>query len=121
MIDNKNSPQGEISKKVLLTEQEVIHNNKIIEENKNIKKEGNEEENYKNKKYTKINNNANVNNQISKRISDKNFKSKNYYGYDDVNNIEGAINNHSYFESVYSNKKGQQKNISIDKNKQIVY
>ena len=121
MIDNKNSPQGEISKKVLLTEQEVIHYNKIIEENKNIKKEGNEEENYKNKKYTKINNNANVNNQISKRISDKNFKSKNYYGYDDVNNIEGAINNHSYFESVYSNKKGQQKNISIDKNKQIVY
>ena len=121
MINNKNLPQGEISKKILLTEQEVIYNNNMFEENKNIKKEGNEEENYKNKKYNKINNNANANSQISKRISDKNFKSKNYYGYDDVNNVEGAINNHSYFESVYSRKKGPQKNISIDKNKQIVY
>ena len=118
MINNKNVPQGEISKKILLTE-EVIYNNKMGEENKNIKKEGNEEENYKNKKYTKINNNGNS--QISKRISDKNFKAKNYYGYDDVNNIEGAINNHSYFESVYSRKKGQQKNLSIDKNKKLVY
>ena len=120
MINSKNVPQGEISKKILLTE-EVIYKNKMNEENKNIKKEGNEEENYKNKKYTKIinNGNGNSNSQISKRISDKNFKSKNYYGYDEVNNIEGAINNHSYFESVYS-KKGQQKNISIDKNKQLV-
>jgi len=119
MTNNKNVPQGEISKKIILTKQEVIYNNNMIEENKNIKKEGNEEENYKNKKYTKINNN--VNSQITKRTSDKNFKSKNYYGYDDVNNIEGAINNHSYFESVYSRKKGPQKNLSIDKNKQLVY
>jgi hypothetical protein len=119
MINNKNVPQAEISKKILLTEQEVIYNNNKIEENKNIKREANEEENYKNKKYTKINNN-NTNNQISKRISDKNFKSKNYYGYDDVNNVEGAINNHSYFESVYSRKNELQKNLSIDKNKQLV-
>ena len=118
-INNKNVPQAEISKKILLTEQEVIYNNNKIEESKNIKREGNEEENYKNKKYTKINNN-NTNNQISKRISDKNFKSKNYYGYDDVNNVEGAINNHSYFESVYSRKNELQKNLSIDKNKQLV-
>ena len=113
MMSNKNVPQGEKSKKILLTEQEVIYNNNMIEKNKNIKKEENEEENYKNKKYNKINSNAN--NQISKRKSDKNFKSKNYYGYDEANNMEGAINNHSYFESVYSRKKVLQKNISKDK------
>jgi hypothetical protein len=115
MMSDKNVSQGEKSKKILLTEEEVIYNNIMIEKNKNLKKEGNEEENYKNKKYNKINNNANANSQISKRISDKNFKSKNYYGYDDVNNVEGAINNHSYFESVYSRKKVLQKNISKDK------
>ena len=31
-------------------------------------------------------------------------KSKNYYGYDDRHNLEDTINNHSYFESLYSNK-----------------
>ena len=113
LMNNKNIPQGEISKKILLTQQEVIYNNNIIEENKYIKKEGNEEENFKNKKYSKFINSAN--NQIPKRTSDKNFKSKNYYGYDEVNNIEGAINNHSYFESVYSRKKDHQKKLSIDK------
>ena len=112
MTSDKNVLQGEKSKK-LLTEQEVIYNNNMIDKNKNIKKEANEEENLKNKKYNKINNNAN--NQISKRISGKNLKAKNYYGYDEANNVEGAINNHSYFESVYSRKKGLQKNISIDK------
>ena len=112
MMTDKNIPKGEKSKKILLTEQEDIYNNNLIEKNKNIKKD-NEEENYKNKKYSKIN--SNPNNQISKRKSDKNFKSKNYYGYDEANNMEGAINNHSYFESVYTRKKGLQKNISIDK------
>ena len=112
MMSDKNIPKGEKSKKILLTEQEDIYNNNLIEKNKNIKKD-NEEENYKNKKYSKIN--SNPNNQISKRKSDKNFKSKNYYGYDEANNMEGAINNHSYFESVYTRKKGLQKNISIDK------
>ena len=113
LMSDKNIPQGEKSKKILITEQEVIYNNNLIENNKNIKKEANEEENYKNKKYNKISSNAN--NQIYKRKSDKNFKSKNYYGYDEANIVEGAINNHSYFESVYSRKKGLQKNISRDK------
>ena len=38
------------------------------------------------------------NNQLNKN------KSKNYYGYDDRHNLEDTINNHSYFESLYSNK-----------------
>ena len=112
MMSDKNVPQRERSKKILLTEQEVIYNNNLKEKNKNIKKEG-KEENYINKKYHKISSNANS--QISKRRSDKIFKAKNYYGYDEANNMEGAINNHSYFESVYSRKKGLQKIISIDK------
>ena len=111
-MNDKNAHQGEKTIKILLTEQELLYNN-MIEEKKNIKKEGNEEENFKNKKYVKSNNNAN--NQINKRTSDKNFKSKNYYGYDYTHNFEGAINNHSYLESVYSRKKGYQKNHSIDK------
>ena len=113
MMSDKNVPQEEKTKKILLTEKEVIYNNNMIQKNKNIKNEGNEEENYKNRKYNKINNN--INKQISKRTSDKHFIPKNYYGYDEVNNMEGAINNHSYFESVYSRKKGLQKIISIDK------
>ena len=48
-------------------------------------------------------------------MSDKVFKAKNYYGYDERHNLEGPINNHSYYVSVYSKKNINQKNLSTDK------
>ena len=115
MINNENNPQGKMSKKILLTKQEIIYknNNKIINENKpNIKNEAkNEEENY-NIKYKK---NNYTNRQNNPKNTGQRFISKNYYGYDDRYNLEGAINNHSYFESIYSRKKRDQKDISHDK------
>ena len=90
-------------------------NNNIIEKSKPSLKKGlsNVGENYA-KKWSKNinNNNSNSNNtnnnnvnQIPKKNYDKNIKAKRYYGYDDRNNLEGTINNHSYFESVYTKKK----------------
>ena len=45
----------------------------------------------------------------------KDFKIKNYYGYDERHNLEGPINNHSYYVSVYSKVEVNQKNISTEK------
>ena len=59
-------------------------------------------------------NNNDANNQIGKKITESGFKSKKYYGYDTYN-LEGSINNHSYYESVYSKKKGEHKNHSFGK------
>ena len=42
-------------------------------------------------------------------------KTKNYDGFDERHNLEGTINNHSYYVSVYSKKKINQKNLSTDK------
>ena len=118
--DNNNNIQNELSKKILLTEEDNnLNNNKnIIQQIKpTIKKatinSTNQEENY-NKKYNKTNL-INNNNQNFKKNSDKGFKSKNYYGYDERHNLEGTINNHSYYVSVCSRKKVNQKNNSIDK------
>ena len=38
-------------------------------------------------------------------------KTKNYYGYDDRHHLEDTINNHSYYESLHSNKRGVNYNI----------
>ena len=38
-------------------------------------------------------------------------KTKRYYGYDDRHNLEDTINNHSYYESLYSNKRTVKNNI----------
>ena len=113
-----------------VAQKDKINDNAVEENKQNVKKipigEG---ENYK--KYTKANNNCSVNssinfnsntniilndtnNQIGKKITESSFKTKKYYGYDSYN-LEGAINNHSYYESVYSKKKGVQKNHSFGK------
>ena len=47
----------------------------------------------------------NKNSAITKAFDNKGSKSKNYYGYEDKQNLEDTINNHSYFESVHSKKK----------------
>ena len=104
-INNENIRQGNLSKKILLSEQKMSNKNndeKINEKNQNLKKwvKNKEDSNYK--KYKKIDY---TNKQITKKNPEENLISKNYYGYDDRNNLEGAINNHSYFESIYSRKK----------------
>ena len=47
----------------------------------------------------------NKNSALKKPPDNKGNKSKNYYGYEDKQNLEDTINNHSYFESVHSKKK----------------
>ena len=56
----------------------------------------------------------NKNSAITKAFDNKGSKSKNYYGYEDKQNLEDTINNHSYFESVHSKKKIN--NCSLEKN-----
>ena len=46
----------------------------------------------------------NKNSALIKASDNKGSKSKNYYGYEDKQNLEETINNHSYFESVHSKK-----------------
>ena len=110
--NNNNNMQNELSKKLLLTEEDNNLNKKnIIHQIKpSIKKTTMNSSNQENK-YNK----NNINNKSLKNISNKGFKSKNYYGYDERHNLEGTINNHSYYVSVYSRKKINQKNNSIDK------
>ena len=47
----------------------------------------------------------NKNSALAKASDNKGSKSKNYYRYEDKQNLEDTINNHSYFESVHSKKK----------------
>ena len=47
----------------------------------------------------------NKNSALIKASDNKGSKSKNYYGYEDKQNLEDTINNHSYFESLHSKKK----------------
>ena len=115
-IDNK--IQNDFSKKILLTEEDNIMPNKnIIQHNKpTIKKakfNTNIIEDKFNIKYNKKNS-GNIKKQNNK-ITNNEFKVKNYYGYDERHNLEGPINNHSYFVSVYSRKKVEQKSKSREK------
>ena len=121
MINRENKAQNDLSKKIILTEEG--NNN---HSGKNVVKQGNtnskktiinpinQEDNGStgSKKYNK--NNVN-NNQNTKKIFDKGIKGKNYYGYDERHNLEGTINNHSYYVSLYSRKKINQNNHSTDK------
>jgi hypothetical protein len=56
----------------------------------------------------------NKNSALTKPSANKGSKTKNYYGYEDKQNLEDIINNHSYYESVHSKKKIN--NCSLDKN-----
>ena len=126
LTNKENNAQKEVSKNIISAQTDINSNNKNINQPINqtskrssLKKNNNEENS--NKKYNKnsyINTttvNNNNNNQTLKKINDKGFKNKNYYGYDERHNLEGTINNHSYYVSVYSRKKINQKNNSIDK------
>ena len=55
----------------------------------------------------------NVNKKFNKyrNIQMNQNKTKRYYGYDDRHNLEDTINNHSYYESLYSNKRTVKNNI----------
>jgi hypothetical protein len=56
----------------------------------------------------------NKNSALTKATANKGSKTKNYYGYEDKQNLEDIINNHSYYESVHSKKKIN--NCSLEKN-----
>ena len=126
MINIDNKIQNDFSNKILLTEEDNIlpKNNKgIIQQIKpNIKKakfNTNIIEDQFNSKYNKTNfgniaNIANINKQNIK-IHNNEFKIKNYFGYDERHNLEGPINNHSYYVSIYSRKKVNQKSQSKEK------
>ena len=114
-IDNK--IQNDFSKKILLTEEDNIMPNKNVIQHikptiKKAKFNTNIIEDKFNNKYNKKNS-GNIKKQNNK-ISNNEFKVKNYYGYDERHNLEGPINNHSYFVSVYSRKKVE-KSISREK------
>ena len=40
-----------------------------------------------------------------KKNNQRDYRNKRYYGYDDRHNLEGPINNHSVYVSVYTKKK----------------
>ena len=116
MMNKENKPQTNLSKKVILTEEDNNYNDKIAlpqyhpNNKKTITNPVNKEENG-NKRFNK--NNVS-NNQSNKKVYDKSFKMKNYYGYDERHNLEGTINNHSYYVSLYSKRKINQNNSSTE-------
>jgi len=128
----KSIVQSELPEKILLTESQILRKKEKPKNNNNIKIDINglfaknkssikltEGEQY-GRKNAKNNNNNGINNsnnssQIIKRVTKgKDIRPKNYYGYDSYN-VEGCINNHSYYVSVHSRKKDIQKNMSLNK------
>jgi len=119
--------QSELPEKILLTESQILRK-KEKAKNNNIKIDINglfaknkssikisEGEQYCRKNAQNNHNGINNSNQIIKKVTkNKGIKPKNYYGYDSYN-IEGCINNHSYYVSVHSKKKDIQKNMSLNK------
>ena len=118
MINRENKTQNDLSNKIILTEEANKYNgiNIIKKSTKTISQKPiinplNKEENGNgNKKFNK-----NINKNQNQNLLDKGFKGKNYYGYDERHNLEGIINNHSYYVSLYSKKKINQNNHSTDK------
>ena len=112
MMNLGKKSQSELPKQIMPVEEIVDNKKNYVQKIKPVIKKAivNNEENPI-KKYNK----NNPNSQTMKKISDKGFKAKNYYGYDERHNLEGTINNHSYYVSVYSKKKINQKNLSTDK------
>ena len=112
MMNFGNKSQSELPKQIIPVEEIVDNKKNYTQKIKTVIKKAviNNEENPI-KKYNK----NNPNTQTMKKIYDKGFKTKNYYGYDERHNLEGTINNHSYYVSVYSKKKINQKNLSTDK------
>ena len=111
----ENDIKNDLSTKVLLIKVDnIMTNKKVIHpikptNKKSIIDSNNAEENNA-IKYNKNNSNTNtkVKNQNEKKYNNTEFKIKDYYGYDERHNLEGPINNHSYYISVYSKKKVNQ-------------
>ncbi len=71
---------------------------------------------------SQINNKENKTKQKNNKnylIKKSNEKLKNYYGYDERHPLEGTINNHSTFVSIYSRKIINHSNHSRDKRSNI--
>ena len=77
------------------------NDNEKIEENKIDIKKGDVKNREKIKKIQNINNGGI---KVIKNPETKDYKNKRYYGYDDRHNLEGTINNHSVYVSVYTKK-----------------
>jgi len=105
-IRNKvKSIKKELSNKNMLDEiKEIEYNesneNDNIEENKIDTKKGAITDEEKFRKISKVNNGG----IDVKKSYQKEFKNKRYYGYDDRHNLEGPINNHTVYVSVYTKK-----------------
>ena len=120
MITRENKPQKDLSKQIILTEEDNNYNGKSLlkpSDQYGVQKPKMNPLN-KNENDTK-NFNKIINNQ-EKKIFDKGLKGKNYYGFDERHNLEGVINNHSYYVSLYSKKKINQNNHSTDKINKII-
>ena len=99
------SAKKELSNKNMLDEiKEIEYNdsneNDNIEDNKIDLKKGAITDEEKFRKISKINNGG----VDIKKSYQKEFKNKGYYGYDDRHNLEGPINNHTVYVSVYTKK-----------------
>jgi len=107
LMNRDKNIQKEKSKKNVLTEiKEIDYNdsndNDFIEEKKlDIKKGVNTDD----EKFRKTQNISNGAINDIKKNNQRDYRNKRYYGYDDRHNLEGPINNHSVYVSVYTKKK----------------
>ena len=106
LLNKDKNIQKEKSKKNVLTEiKEIDYNesndNEVIEEKKlNIRKGAITDD----EKFRKTQNISNGGIKDIKKINQRDYRNKRYYGYDDRHNLEGTVNNHSVYASVYSKK-----------------
>jgi len=102
---DKNNKTEKSKKNMLAEIKEIDYNesndNEKIEENKIDIKKGDVKNREKIKKIQNINNGGI---KVIKNPETKDYKNKRYYGYDDRHNLEGTINNHSVYVSVYTKK-----------------
>ena len=95
IILNKSRRQRETKEEKLMTEE--VNNYRTNRNNEEKKSQNNNR---------KILIDINVSKKYNKYKNEQKRQNKrnNYYGYDDRHNLEDKINNHSYYESLHSNK-----------------
>ena len=108
---NEDKILKETSNQKLLSEIKELN---YIESNDNEIMEGNKSNSIKKdviiseQKLRKTQNNpSSIVNSDMKNSYQKDFKNKRYYGYDDRHNLEGTINNHTIYVSVYTKKENK--------------
>ena len=108
---NEDKILKETSNQKLLSEIKELN---YIESNDNEIMEGNKSNSIKKdviigeQKLRKTQNNpSSIVNSNMKNSYQKDFKNKRYYGYDDRHNLEGTINNHTIYVSVYTKKENK--------------